>query len=244
MWGKVRSPSSHGTAIQTHLSGNGTGKDRLTLVDMGQAKADSLRWIWGRQSQTHFGGYRAGKDAALAVVQGVEHLQHLPPAIWWRGCAAVRTGPRSPEQCMGGARSVPSCSLTAGRVRVMQGRAERAQVLNEQTVQKSNHANAYTTIFWSLYLIVWILSKQGLCMLSNPQATLAYVVLDVLAKAAFAFSPVGLAGEVGRVVRWLGGQARLSNKGSAASARPARLLLALLTCTPQHPSQGPRPAGW
>lgn len=59
--------------------------------------------------------------------------------------------------------------------------------LDEKTLKKSNDANIYTTVLWSLYPLVWIMSNQGLEIFSTSHATLAYMILDVLAKAAFGF---------------------------------------------------------
>lgn len=59
--------------------------------------------------------------------------------------------------------------------------------LDEKTLKKSNDANLYTTVLWSLYPLVWIMSNQGLGIFSTSHATLAYMILDVLAKAAFGF---------------------------------------------------------
>lgn len=57
--------------------------------------------------------------------------------------------------------------------------------IDEQTLEKSRKANIFTTVLWSLYPIVWILSHQGFHIISIPGATLAYMILDVLAKAVF-----------------------------------------------------------
>ena len=57
--------------------------------------------------------------------------------------------------------------------------------LDENTLQKSKKANIFTTVLWMLYPIVWILSNQGFHIISIPGATLSYMILDVLAKAAF-----------------------------------------------------------
>lgn len=55
--------------------------------------------------------------------------------------------------------------------------------ISQKDLDKSFKANLFTGILWTLYPVVWILSNQGFNVLSIADATLGYMILDVLAKA-------------------------------------------------------------
>ena len=59
----------------------------------------------------------------------------------------------------------------------------KAEDIDKKDLDKSFNANLYTGILWTLYPVVWILSNQGFNVLSISNATLGYMILDVLAKA-------------------------------------------------------------
>lgn len=61
----------------------------------------------------------------------------------------------------------------------------KSSELDSEAVKKSENANIYTTVLWTMYPIVWMFGSSSLKYLSIPNETLLYMILDVLAKALF-----------------------------------------------------------